>query len=138
MIIYIPVEVDTVGGTPIDIIRGLKMLPPPRPRAPEIHPPRKAKTSRMTSYLPSNLISPSTIGCPILILSACSLLLILTPIMLKHKAMTTKIAKILQSRAPHGSAPSKEGDFLDPRNMLTSKAKIIIPQANKCLGHCPQ
>ena len=43
MIIYIPVDVDTVGGTPSSIMRGLKTLPPPRPKAPDTHPPTKAK-----------------------------------------------------------------------------------------------
>ena len=46
MIIYIPVEVDTVGGTPSSIIRGLKTLPPPSPKAPETQPPMKANTIR--------------------------------------------------------------------------------------------
>jgi hypothetical protein len=45
MIIYIPVEVDTEGGTPKEIMSGLKIEPPPRPRAPETQPPTKAKKS---------------------------------------------------------------------------------------------
>ena len=45
MIIYMPVEVETVGGTPSSIITGLNTLPPPRPNAPEIQPPKNAKIS---------------------------------------------------------------------------------------------
>jgi hypothetical protein len=45
MIMYIPVEVDTDGGTPSEIIKGLKIDPPPRPRAPLTHPPTNAKIS---------------------------------------------------------------------------------------------
>jgi len=43
---YIPVEVETVGGTPNSIIKGLKTLPPPKPKAPETHPPTKANNRR--------------------------------------------------------------------------------------------
>lgn len=52
MIMYMPVEVDTVGGTPSSIIKGLKTLPPPSPKAPEIKPPKKAKIRRRASGLP--------------------------------------------------------------------------------------
>jgi len=43
---YIPVDVETEGGTPREIINGLNIEPPPRPRAPPTHPPTKAKKSR--------------------------------------------------------------------------------------------
>ena len=46
IIIYIPVDVETVGGTPSSIMSGLKTLPPPRPNAPETQPPMNAKTIR--------------------------------------------------------------------------------------------
>tara|TARA_B110000503_G_scaffold117887_1_gene178303 strand:+ start:1748 stop:1861 length:114 start_codon:yes stop_codon:yes gene_type:complete len=36
---YIPVDVDTFGYTPIAIKAGLKIAPPPNPRAPATHPP---------------------------------------------------------------------------------------------------
>lgn len=41
--IYIPVLVDTKGGTPSYINIGLKIDPPPRPRAPDTNPPKNAK-----------------------------------------------------------------------------------------------
>lgn len=40
---YMAVEVATNGGTPIDIIRGLKIELPPTPMAPLTHPPQSAK-----------------------------------------------------------------------------------------------
>jgi len=43
---YMPVDVETTGGIPMAIIKGLKILPPPRPRAPEMKPPQNAKKSR--------------------------------------------------------------------------------------------
>ena len=39
IIMYIPELVATFGGTPKLISKGLKIKPPPNPRAPEIHPP---------------------------------------------------------------------------------------------------
>ena len=43
---YIPVAVETEGGTPRLIISGLKMEPPPKPRAPPTQPPTKAKNNK--------------------------------------------------------------------------------------------
>lgn len=51
-IMYIPVAVDTDGGTPREIISGLKIEPPPRPNAPLTHPPNSAPSRRFLSYLP--------------------------------------------------------------------------------------
>ena len=45
IIMYMPVFVETEGGTPSEIINGLKMEPPPRPKAPLTQPPTKAKIS---------------------------------------------------------------------------------------------
>ena len=46
IIMYMPVEVETVGGTPSSIMSGLNTLPPPSPKAPETQPPMKAKKRR--------------------------------------------------------------------------------------------
>ena len=51
MIIYMPVEEATAGGTPRLSRRGLKMAPPPSPRAPETHPPSRAKITNLASML---------------------------------------------------------------------------------------
>ena len=47
MIMYIPVEDATAGGTPMLSKRGLKIAPPPRPRAPDTQPPSKAKITSL-------------------------------------------------------------------------------------------
>jgi hypothetical protein len=39
IIIYIPDDVATFGGTPMLINKGLNIIPPPNPIAPDIHPP---------------------------------------------------------------------------------------------------
>jgi len=41
MIIYMPVDEATYGGTPILNMTGWKIAPPPKPSAPETQPPRK-------------------------------------------------------------------------------------------------
>jgi hypothetical protein len=41
IIMYMPVAEATFGGTPILKSRGLNIAPPPNPRAPETHPPKK-------------------------------------------------------------------------------------------------
>lgn len=53
MIIYIPVADATFGGTPIERRSGLKIEPPPSPRAPETQPPtnEKMRSLNMTSPL---------------------------------------------------------------------------------------
>jgi hypothetical protein len=45
IIIYIPVDEATLGGTPILSNKGLKIAPPPRPSAPDTHPPMNANTT---------------------------------------------------------------------------------------------
>ena len=47
---YIPVADDTEGGTPILNNTGLKIAPPPSPRAPETHPPRNPSTVSLVTF----------------------------------------------------------------------------------------
>jgi hypothetical protein len=54
VIMYMPVAEDTLGGTPIANRRGLKITPPPSPRAPATHPPKKPRVRTFLSVLPSN------------------------------------------------------------------------------------
>jgi hypothetical protein len=54
VIMYMPVADDTLGGTPIANRSGLKITPPPSPRAPATHPPQNPRTSTFLSVLPSN------------------------------------------------------------------------------------
>ena len=45
--IYMPVAPLTTGETPISIKTGLKMLPPPCPKAPAMNPPKNEKNKRI-------------------------------------------------------------------------------------------
>lgn len=54
---YIPVEEETEGGMPMLSRTGLKMAPPPRPRAPETQPPMKATVTRRRTMSGENLRS---------------------------------------------------------------------------------
>ena len=56
---YIPVEEETVGGTPILKRIGLNMAPPPKPSAPAVHPPINAKNRSFRRFFPFNIISLS-------------------------------------------------------------------------------
>lgn len=49
-----PVAEDTFGGTPIANKSGLKITPPPSPRAPATHPPANPRVRTFLSVLPSN------------------------------------------------------------------------------------
>jgi hypothetical protein len=46
-IMYIPVAEATEGRTPRLNSKGLKIVPPPKPRAPDINPPKKAKNTNL-------------------------------------------------------------------------------------------
>ena len=50
---YIPEDEETLGGTPIPIKYGLKMVPPPRPRAPATKPPKNPKIKSFLRSDPS-------------------------------------------------------------------------------------
>ena len=73
-IMYIPVAEATEGKTPRLKSNGLKMAPPPRPKAPDIKPPRKAKTTNLKTTEFVSLRSLGAIPIPTKILSACSCL----------------------------------------------------------------
>ena len=72
MTMYIPVAAETEGGKPISSSRGLKMLPPPRPKAPEIRPPINEKM-RSGLKLCLRRLSYSVCDFPALNFKACSL-----------------------------------------------------------------
>jgi len=79
VIMYMPVADETLGGTPIANKSGLKMTPPPRPRAPATQPPKKPSPRTFLRILPWNTKSLSTkLISPYFFLSAYSLLVILT------------------------------------------------------------
>ncbi len=57
IIMYIPDAVATFGGTPRLISKGLNIIPPPNPRAPEIHPPSIENMISFANVLLVNSIS---------------------------------------------------------------------------------
>ena len=57
---YIPVADDTLGGTPIYKRRGLKMTPPPNPKAPATQPPPNPKQRTLNRTFPWNTRSLGT------------------------------------------------------------------------------
>ena len=59
MIMYIPVDEETDGGTPIANNIGLKIAAPPMPRAPAAHPPVNAKINSLNRLREVILISLS-------------------------------------------------------------------------------
>lgn len=74
---YIPVEPETDGGIPILKSTGLKMAPPPRPRAPETQPPTKPKRTSRLTISGASLRSLLQMPRAYLILSFCSKLFLL-------------------------------------------------------------
>ena len=52
IIMYIPVAEATIGGHPKLSNNGLKIDPPPRPRAPDTQPPKNEKIMSLTYYGP--------------------------------------------------------------------------------------
>jgi hypothetical protein len=78
--IYMAVAEETAGGKPILNKRGPNIEAPPRPKAPEMNPPKKPKITSFTRVFPINLTSLSIIPYPNLSLSSYSLLTILTAV----------------------------------------------------------
>ena len=77
---YMLVAEETAGGIPMFNRIGLKIVPPPRPKAPEINPPTNPRVTNYITVFPVNLMSLSTMPRLYLIFKYCSYLLILTPI----------------------------------------------------------
>ena len=131
---YMPVEVDTEGGTPSEIISGLKIAPPPRPSAPPTHPPRNAKVSNSFSCLPLYLISLGIRPLFNFYFKACSFMFILRPAKLNSSITITKRVNIVQSTKPHFSI-GKSFTLFVPLISVTARLVATAPKANRCLGH---
>jgi hypothetical protein len=105
---YIPVAEETLGGTPRLIKSGLKITPPPRPKAPATHPPPKPRPRTILKVFPSKIRSFSA-RCTLSnsLLSFYSENTNLTPTKTKHiiKIMNTIIR--IQSPAEHFSKPGE-------------------------------
>ena len=72
IIMYIPVALATLGGHPKLSKSGLKIEPPPSPRAPETQPPTNEKVTSLTIGTPVKLISEDASPEPYLTFRSCS------------------------------------------------------------------
>lgn len=96
-IMYIPVAEATEGKTPRLNRIGLKMAPPPRPRAPDMKPPMKAKTTSLKITEELNLRSLGAKPTPSLFLSDYSLRLLLIAITVSKAQYPRYVENIIQS-----------------------------------------
>ena len=133
---YMLVELDTIGGTPSEIITGLKIEPPPRPRAPLVHPPRTENKIIIAIYFASQRMSESTRPLPTFCFSSCSRRLIISPIRLRLTISITKMLNMIQSSGLHFCNLRIDGDFLEPLRKVTVIESNIVITAIKCLNHC--
>lgn len=126
---YMPVAEETFGGTPICKRRGLKMTPPPSPRAPATQPPPNPKQRTFTRTLPWNKRSLGTILIfPYLILSAYSLAEILTA------KMTTIIIAIINAANVAQSPLTHLSNICPLRKLITIKK----PKLEKLINYLIQ
>lgn len=127
MIIYMLVDEATVGGTPKLRRRGLKIAPPPKPRAPETQPPSIDKSTSWTNTLFSKLISPFW-SLPTFFFNSYSFLTVLTPAYNKMPQITRKLAKRIQYHSPHISMLAIDENLELPRSKVV---KILEPRRIK-------
>lgn len=73
-IIYIPVAEATEGRTPRLKSKGLKIVPPPKPSAPDINPPKKAKKTNLRTTVIVSLRSLGARPTPTKVFRAYSFL----------------------------------------------------------------
>lgn len=135
IIIYIPVAEDTEGGTPMLNSKGLKMAPPPNPKAPEAQPPKKAKNTSFFTVFLSKRISESTIPTLNLSLSLYSSLILLMQKKVTPAHNTQKASIIVQSIQLHLEIPTREGTLLLPLRRETLIKAIRITEQMRCLSH---
>jgi len=134
-IMYIPVAEATEGKTPRLRSRGLKIAPPPSPRAPDMKPPRKAKVTSLRRTKISSLRSLGAIPAPTRSLSFYSFLTLYDAWTERLKQKTMKIDKIDQSAWLHRSIPIIDSNFRDPLNKFTVMTPIRQSMLYMCLFH---
>lgn len=134
-IMYMPVEDDTDGGTPILRSRGLKMTPPPRPRAPETHPPIKAKNTNFKMLDHRNSISPSTSPCPYLIFNSYSFFTDFIEVTVMKQHITINPNYNDQSTILHLLMPMIDDVVLLPLNRLMIMRLNHTVRHLKCLSN---
>ena len=113
---YIPVAEETFGGTPICKRRGLKITPPPNPRAPATQPPPKPKHSTLKRIFPWKRRSLGTIlTFPYFLFKSYSKADIFTA------ATTTKIIIIMKSESVVQSPAEHFGNTYPLRKLIVIK-----------------
>jgi hypothetical protein len=132
---YIPVDDATEGGTPILNRSGLKMAPPPKPKAPDTHPPRKANITNFITTDLTNLISLLDIPLLYLTLSLYSWFAVLIPTNVTQKQIPMYIACTNQSRNWHLVIPTIDGEFEFPLSKPTSIYAIKTEKHRPCFFH---
>jgi hypothetical protein len=125
MIINMPVDEATEGATPMLSKRGLKIAPPPSPRAPDTQPPIKEKrTSLKTLVLVKSM---SLLHSPLLYFTfkACSLITVRSEykVVITHTAPNKNTKN--QSRAEHLAIP-----MIDSVPLLPLKKLVITWNAS--------
>ena len=111
---YIPVADETCGGMPKLSNNGLKILPPPCPREPDIIPPVNEKNNSLNNGQPDIGISDSVIPFPYLILSCYYALYFMIEYEVNIKENTTKTNMPAQSRAEQDVTPNILGFLAEP------------------------
>lgn len=133
VMMYMPVADDTFGGTPMASRRGLKMTPPPRPRAPATHPPKKPSVKTFLRVLPSKTKSLSArLMLPYFFFSCYYLATYLTANTTIDTITMTKRVKNIQSALLHLSKPMLP---LPPLKRLWSSKKVRQIRLMPCLAH---
>lgn len=113
IIMYIPVEEETEGGTPMLNKTGLNTAPPPRPRAPETQPPINPKVTIFITLDLSNLMSlEARPKPPNLALRSYSRMTFLIENIHNTAQSTRKRRSTIQSRTLHLSMPMMDSNFL--------------------------
>ena len=132
---YIPVAEATEGCTPRLSNKGLKMAPPPRPKAPDINPPRKAKVTNLIKTEALSFKSLDTIPAPTLVFKAYSFRTLFTAKNVRIMQYTINARRMPQSSSLHRYIPIKDSNFLLPRNMFTTKTPVRQAKLRACLFH---
>jgi hypothetical protein len=135
IIIYIPEEDATFGGTFMANSNGLKMAPPPRPRAPQAHPPKNDPATSLQVLVESSSITPSASPSPNAFLSSCSYYILLTATQERMVQMTTNIATAAQSPPEHLLIPNSDGFLLDPRHKFKMTSRMKMAKLLSYLTH---
>lgn len=133
VIMYMPVADDTLGGTPIAKSIGLKITPPPKPRAPATHPPVNPRVRTFLSTLPSNTRSDlHRLILPYFCFNFYCLLTSLTAIKTMHTMTTKNPAMKIQSALLHLLKP-----IVEPLRRLWSRRQTKAITLRPCLLHWP-